>query len=500
MQFSTRRWILAAAAACLAVHTLGAQATFRSGVDAVALYATVTTRDGRIVEDLSESDFRVEDNGRTVPITLFSRERQPLGVTLLLDTSESTLSKVFRIREAARAFVHTLHADDRVRIGTFGSEIAISPAASGDRDVLDRVLLEELWPGGATPLWNALDAGMTSLADEPGRRAVITLTDGDNTTSLPGFAGTLASVRRRADTENVLLYGIGLEGHALSRTMVDLTDTTGGAHFDVKRDADLDATFARVANELRHQYLIGFVPTTRDDTVHRVQIAVTKPGLTVRARRSYFASSGVASAQPPARAKGDPPPVVHAPASGSTALLVDATFGNTALDDVHEWLGATKTFTHPVALAVMTDRTHWSEWTTAPAVLTSWLDGLRATASFTTESYGPSPLWDATHDAVSALTTPTGTNTVVLVSDGRASGNHVSSTDVARAARDGHVRVHTVIAVPPPLPLAATVMMLQHPEYIARIVSEVSGGTYVERQMAGRPGPLAWVLDRLVAR
>ncbi len=502
-----RRFAMVAASALLlsvavrARPSSGAQATFRSGVDAVALYSTVTSRDGRLVEDLAEAEFRVEDNGRPVPITLFSRDRQPLGVTLVLDMSDSTLSKVFRIRDAARAFVHGLHADDRVRIGTFGSEIAISPAATGDRTVLDRVLLEELWPGGPTPLWNALDTGMTSLADEPGRRAVIALTDGDNSASLPGFSGTQASVRRRAESEDVLLYGIGLEGHALSRAMADLTDTTGGAHFDVKRDADLDATFARVANELRHQYLIGFVPAVRDNTIHRVQVSVTRPGLTVRARRSYLAASSPAGpGLPVTDAATDLTPVAHASSAGSTVLLVDATIGNTALDDVQDWLTSTDRFTHPVALAVMTRRTHWSPWTSSPAALATWLRTVRGTPSFSSEIYGPSPLWDAAHDAVAAVTSPTDTNTVVLVSDGRASGNHRASTDVAREARDGHVRVHTVIAIPPALPLAGTVMMLQHPEYIARIVSQASGGSYVERQTAGRPGPLSWVLDRLVAR
>lgn len=479
-----------------------AQATFRTSTDAVAVYAVVTDRSGRPVDNLSAEDFRVEDRGRQVPITLFSRERQPLSVALLLDTSESTLGKVFRIRDAARAFVHALEPDDRVRIGTFGDEIAISAAATGRRDVLDRVLLEELWPGGSTPLWNALDSGMSAVAREPGRRVVITVTDGDNTASLPGFNGTLAGVQRRAVAEDFMLYAIGMEGGALSKAIVDLTETTGGAHVNVKRDADLDVTFAAVTDELRHHYLLGFVPATRDGQMHALTVRVTRSGLNVRSRRAYVAASQpLDSSDARTEPTVAPPPRPDA-TSGETrtvAVILDATVGNDNIADVAAWLGMSSAADR-LMLGVMTRDVAWSSWAQDRTAQRAWLLNTTGAADAQQRRYGPSPIWDAVGAAVSSLAATPGARDVILISDGRASGNREGSTDVAARARAAGIRVSTIVTHrAQPLNLGRGMAMLLHPEYQPKAVATATGGLCVERVEGQTMEPLAAAITRVLA-
>jgi VWFA-related protein len=66
---------------------------------------------------------------------------------------------------------------------------------------------------------------------------------------------------------------------------------TGGGYFDLKKDADLNSSFTRIAQELRSQYLLGFTPAALDGKVHRLEVRLTRPGLKARSRRSYTASA-----------------------------------------------------------------------------------------------------------------------------------------------------------------------------------------------------------------
>jgi Ca-activated chloride channel family protein len=268
------------------------QPAFKTSVQTVAIYATVRDAQGRSVSDLTKDDFEVLDNGKPVEITTFSSGRQPLTVALLLDMSGSMTPSILRVRESTRRFIAALLSEDRVRICTFGAEIAVSPILTNDQAVLTRIVNEELWPGGSTPLWNAMVAAMQSLAEEPGRRVVLALTDGADSGSLPGWKGTFRDVRDRATREGFMLYMVGMDASpirsALKPDVAALLADTGGAHFNVAPGEDLGETFTRVAEELRRQYLIGFVPAA-DGREHRLTVTVKRPGLQARARKSYTA-------------------------------------------------------------------------------------------------------------------------------------------------------------------------------------------------------------------
>jgi Ca-activated chloride channel family protein len=281
--------VVAAIGAFLVCLTLEAQeGRFRTSVDTVSIYATVSDADGRLEPNLVKDDFTVLDDGTPREITLFSSETQPITVVIMLDMSGSMFSRFIRLRTSTLAFVDALLPHDRAQIGSFGEEIAISPHLTGSKAVLRQVIGNELWPMGGTPIWNALDAAMTALASESGRRVVLTITDGRNMCSFPRCLKP-GDVERRAVREGFMLYAIGMDGTGLDGEIMEMAEKTGGGHFPLPEGADLTATFARVAEELRRQYLIGFSPAVLDGKLHRVEVRVGRAGMKVKARRNYLA-------------------------------------------------------------------------------------------------------------------------------------------------------------------------------------------------------------------
>lgn len=325
MQPMRRAALVAIVTACLIVSTRGQEPVFRGGVRTVSVYATVHDKDGRLVTGLAKSDFQVLDNGKPAPITTFSNDTLPATVALMLDMSASMAGEHMRVRNAALQFVDELLPADRVRIGSFGDEIGLSPWLTSDKAVLGRVLREEIWPGGGTPLWSAMRAAMQSLADEEGHRVILTLSDGVDTgcprlfgggaftpaagpapgvvsaiAQRTGFQSALAPLEERcatfADVESqaasgeFMTYAIGMEGPGTAGGLERLADQTGGGHFELKRNADLAATFALVLNELHHQYAMGFTPVVLDGKTHTLEVRLARPGLVARARKSYLAA------------------------------------------------------------------------------------------------------------------------------------------------------------------------------------------------------------------
>lgn len=276
---------IVAGLACLAAAP---SVQFKSSISTVAVWATVSDGKGRLAYELQRDDFRILDNGVEREITFFSNDPQNLTVTLMLDMSGSMMSRFLKVRDSTERFIKVMIAGDRAQIGSFGDEIAISPLLTGDKAVLTRVLHEELWPSGATPLWNAVDAAMTSLRAETGRRVVLMLTDGADSCDFPDCLD-YGDVKRRAMREDFMIYAIAMDDRGLGGELVELTEQTGGGHFELGRDDNLTATFEHVAEELRHQYMLGFVPAT-DGKEHKLEVQVKREGMRARARKTYQAA------------------------------------------------------------------------------------------------------------------------------------------------------------------------------------------------------------------
>lgn len=283
--------------AALPAHGQGQQdqqaPMFRGGTQTVALYATVTDQSGRLVPDLQQKDFDVYDNGKLQTISLFKSDVQPVTVLLTLDTSGSMTMSLDLLKDAAEAFVIRLLPADHARITNFDDKIVTSPEFTSDRDELIRYIHEDVGYGNGTRLWDAVDDSMSKLAGVDGRRVVLLFTDGDDDGSREA---TLDSVMKRAESEDFMIYSIGLESHVLGVTthpdkgIRKLADATGGGYFELKRADDLNSTFTQVADELHRQYVIGFTPAALDGKLHTIDVRVRQPGMTARARKNYMAT------------------------------------------------------------------------------------------------------------------------------------------------------------------------------------------------------------------
>ena len=328
-----RLWALAGAIGLLGtgLQAARAQPTFSAGSRTVAIYATVLGSDGRLTPDLRRNDFEVYDNGKLQELTLFANDVQPITVVMLLDRSGSMLANFQLVEQAAEQFVSVMGPADKARIGSFSNRIELDPRDfTSNHDELLGILRTELQEEGPTPLWNAVNVGITALLHQEGRRVVLVFTDGvDNPANGRSNNSSLNDVMKRAEEENVMVYAIGFAGSNASygggfggggygggrfggrrgfggpprgggsgRTATEKPDSglpkfaaaTGGGYFELTSTKDLADTFKRVADELHHQYALGFAPAALDGKMHALQVRVTGTGATVRARRSYLAS------------------------------------------------------------------------------------------------------------------------------------------------------------------------------------------------------------------
>jgi len=291
----------------------GQQPTFRGTTDAVHVFVTVTDRDGRLVTTLSRDDFDVRDDGKPQPITLFDNTPQPIRLIVMLDVSGSMEGNLPLLRAAADQLFARLRPDDVVRVGTFGHEITVSPSFTHDLEQLRRALPDTIAPDAPTPLWRAFDAAMDAFkAEGEARPVILVLSDGKDS-GVVGFRQPFVSqaeVIDRARRDNVMVYAVGMRSrgrHPMQpgigpgglRAMVtaDLPDPglavvaeqTGGGYTEIRYGEDLGAAFAKVADELHSQYLLGYAPPKRDGKVHDIDVRVSQRGMKPRARKNYVA-------------------------------------------------------------------------------------------------------------------------------------------------------------------------------------------------------------------
>ncbi len=291
------------------------QPVFRGSLDAVRVFATVTDRDGRLVTTLKQQDFEVRDEGRPQPIIHFDNTPQPIRLIVMLDVSGSMEGNVPLLRAASEQLFGRLLKDDVARVGSFGTEVTISPSFTNDSRELTAALPTAIVPDSPTPLWRAIDQAMGAFGTEDDRRKVVlVLSDGKDSgpISFRERPSSQADVIDRARRDDVMIYGIGMRSRPRNRSLppgglgpgglqammvADLPDPglarvaeeTGGGFLEIRYGQDLGAAFAGVADELHTQYLLAFTPPKRDGKLHEVSVRVTTGGLKTRAKKAYVA-------------------------------------------------------------------------------------------------------------------------------------------------------------------------------------------------------------------
>ncbi len=305
----------------------GQPPTFTGANRTVAVYATVVGADNRLVPDLPREAFSVYDNGTRQELTLFANDIQPITVVMLLDRSGSMRANFSLVEQAAEHFVDAMLPADKARIGSFAYRIQIDPRDfTSDHEELRSILRSELQTEGPTPLWNAINVGITSLLRQRGRRVILVFTDGvDGPLNFSANNNSLKDVMKRAEQEDVMVYAIGLVGSGPAggsgrqsppgrggfggfggrgrlggsgprfpdrpdEGLPKIAAATGGGYFELTSTRDMASTFSRIADELHHQYALGFTPVSLDGKMHSIEVRLAGAGVTARARRSYLAA------------------------------------------------------------------------------------------------------------------------------------------------------------------------------------------------------------------
>jgi VWFA-related protein len=267
---------------------------------------TVTDKSGRLVPDLTQTDFQVFDNGKPQPITAFDNSPQPIRLIVMVDVSGSMFRNLQLLRAAAGQLVSQLGPGDLAKIGVFGENIDIGPTFTHDARELVASLPIDISPNAPTPLWNAIDQAVGDLAHAEGRPVVLVMSDGKD--SGPRFGHhwmTQLDVLDHATREDVMVYGIGVQsrgpgmpgmgGNPMGEMVANLPDpglgtlaiATGGGYFELRPREDLGESFGRVLDELHHQYLLGFAPPARDGKEHKIEVKLARKDLKPRARKTY---------------------------------------------------------------------------------------------------------------------------------------------------------------------------------------------------------------------
>ena len=271
--------------------------TFGTDVGLVRLDVTVERPDGRFVTDLKESDFELYEDGNPQDISTFSREELPVSMVLLVDSSISVSDRVAIAQAASARFVTGLRPDDEVRVTSFNERVSILQDFTSDRDAL-RAAIDRISASGATALYNALYSTLRGRAPQWAdgrlrRRVIVLLSDGEDTASLVWEEQVVELVRRREATVHVI--GLRKENDASNRSARILRLLAAESGGDVHRPEsirDLDDVYGRISDELRSQYMVGYVSAnpSQDGGWRRIELRVKgRRDLQVRHRVGYYA-------------------------------------------------------------------------------------------------------------------------------------------------------------------------------------------------------------------
>jgi len=296
----------------------------------ITIPVSVFDRNGLYIAGLRQKDFQIFEDNVEQEIAYFGTTDKPVTVALLLDTSPSTTDRIDEIHRAAQAFVEQLGPQDSVMVIEFNSSVKVQTEATTDRDKIIKAIYRAKY-GEGTSLYNAVDEALRKqLAKIEGRKAVVLFTDGVDTTSRKNSYDSTLSYAEEADSLIFPIYyntymdnfgpgGIGgINGgiifgppgatargtlssdYALGRKYLeDLANATGGRVFRPdSTPGGLAAAFEGIAEELRRQYNIGYVPKTEGRAGQRklIKVRVNRPNLLIRARDSYVV--GAATAKP----------------------------------------------------------------------------------------------------------------------------------------------------------------------------------------------------------
>jgi VWFA-related protein len=279
----------------------------RIQVNLVNLFATVRDKHKAIVTGLKQDDFQVYEDGQLQEITNFSAESNlPITLGILIDTSGSEYFMLSGEKEAGSRFLaRVLRKGDLAMVMTFDTDVDLLADFTDDRGLLDRainraqinvpvggVIVQGPLPSSGTGGTNFYDAvylaAHDKLSDEAGRKAIVVLTDAEDTGSKLKLQDAIEAAQRTDTVVHILLVAAdGGDRDVAGR----LTGDTGGRMIIVRSEKNLEQAFDEISEELRSQYTIGYTPTNKkhDGSYRKIKVEMKNKDYSALARRGYYA-------------------------------------------------------------------------------------------------------------------------------------------------------------------------------------------------------------------
>jgi Ca-activated chloride channel family protein len=277
--------------------------TFGTGIEIINLNLSVTDARNNFVVDLAQQDFAVFEDGIRQDLSLFTHENLPISMVLMIDCSASMEEKLKTAQTAAIRFTKTLRPQDLAQVVQFNDRVTTLQPFTNDLQALESAI-RKTEAAGPTALHNALYVALKDLmrdkkAAELRRRAIVLLSDGEDTASLV----TDDQVIDLAKKSEINIYAISLRQNRAQDRMrqafsqaeylvTTLTRETGGRAYFPTSISELDDVYDRIAEELRTLYSIGYVSSNsrRDGKWRRIVVRVPeREGLTIRHKLGYYA-------------------------------------------------------------------------------------------------------------------------------------------------------------------------------------------------------------------
>jgi Ca-activated chloride channel family protein len=276
-------------------------------VDIVNVRLPVSVMEGksnRFVLDLKQSDFEITEDKATQEILSFiTQSNLPLDVAILMDTSNSVKPKLKFEKDAAVSFLYTMlkSRQDRALFATFDSEVELHQDFTNRLDLLSKAI-DKVKAQGATRMYDAIHRVCEEKmsASVQSRRAMIVLTDGEDTVSEHSLADAI-EIAQRSETVIFVIstkaggfFGVerGTVDRKEDKDLKKLAEDTGGRAFFTAEVIELEKSFTNIANELRSQYLIAYSPSNDkyDGTFRRIEVRLpNRKDLRVRTKTGYKA-------------------------------------------------------------------------------------------------------------------------------------------------------------------------------------------------------------------
>ena len=285
----------------LSVALLLLQAVLTVRTELVVVPVTVTDALGRHVSGLGQENFRVSEDGRPQPISVFSRGDAPLTLGLVVDRSQSMRTKTPAVLAAIGALTRASHAGDEMFAVTFNDRVAL--ALPGDKPFTNdakqlEAALAAVRAEGETALYDGVVEGLQHLRlGPPGKHALVIVSDGGDNASQDTYDRVLA-LARQSDT---VIYAIGLLGTTSEQEQEEdagllrrLCEDTGGVAYFPHTAGEMLTMATEVGRDIRDEYMLGFTPGERtgERAFRTIRVTVTAEGqgrLHVRTRSGYLA-------------------------------------------------------------------------------------------------------------------------------------------------------------------------------------------------------------------